>query len=115
MSFDINSTSIINNIMKRNEFDLMAEQYTKVLTGKVLNESYEQEEAPPHMGAEGDVHPAEDESLGEFDEFVKKAEVFVDNLGDAGLVFLMNLGKHQFETFMQIVKDEHGYRDENMI
>ena len=115
MSFDINSTSTINIIMKRNEFDLMAEQYTKVLTGKVLNESYEQEEEPPHKGAEGDVHPAEDESVGEFDEFVKKAEVFVDNLENGELVFLMDLGKHQFETFMQIVKDEHGYRRENMI
>ena len=100
--------------MKRNEFDLMAEQYTKVLTGKVLNDSYEQEEEPPHRGAEGDVHPAEDESVGEFDEFVEKAEKFVYNIEDAELDFLMNLGKHQFETFMQIVKDAHDYRGVNM-
>jgi len=65
------------------------------LAGGVLNES----------------HGQIDSTVGELDEFVGKAEKFVDEISDDGLEFLMNLGMHQVETLMQVVKDEHGYRN----
>ena len=51
------------------------------------------------------------ETVGHFDQFIDKAEKFVDAIGDSELEFLMNLSKSQFEALMQIVKEEHGYRN----
>ena len=65
------------------------------LAGSVLNES----------------HGQIDSTVGEFDEFLGKAEKFVDEIGDDGLEFLINLGMHQVETLMQVVKDEYDYRN----
>ena len=56
---------------------------------------------------------AEDgESVGDFDEFIGKAEKFVDEIGDDGLEFLANLRKDQFEVLMDVVSDQRGYRDQ---
>ena len=44
-------------------------------------------------------------------QFIDKAEKFVDAIGDSELEFLMNLSTRQFEVLMQIVKEEHGYRN----
>lgn len=43
-------------------------------------------------------------------DFEAEAENFIDSLSDDQLEFLMNIGSHQFEDFMQMVKDEHGSR-----
>ena len=51
------------------------------------------------------------ETVGHFDQFIEKAEKFVDAIGDSELEFLMNLSTRQFEVLMQIVKEEHGYRN----
>ena len=56
--------------------------------------------------------PEEDESVGDFDEFIGKAEKFVDAIGDAELEFLVNISKEQFEVLMDVVKDQHGYRSQ---
>ena len=50
------------------------------------------------------------ETVGDFDQFIERAEKFVDAIGDSELEFLMSVGKDKFEALMQIVKDEHGYR-----
>ena len=51
------------------------------------------------------------ETVGHVDQFIEKAEKFVDAIGDSELEFLMNLSTRQFEVLMQIVKEEHGYRN----
>ena len=92
--------------------DLLAEAYGGAIEGR---ESAD-EDIPPQYQDEnrgiGEEEPqAEDgETVGDFDQFIEKAERFVDAIGDSELEFLMNLGKHQFEILMQVVKDEHGYR-----
>ena len=92
--------------------DLLAEA-----VGKVFSEQHDPEledlardaMAPDPM--EDPTREVEDgETVGDFDQFIEKAEKFVDAIGDSELEFLMNLGKHQFEILMQVVKDEHGYR-----
>lgn len=60
----------------------------------------------------GGMEPEEDESVGDFDEFIGKAEKFVDAIGDAELEFLVNISKEQFEVLMDVVKDQHGYRSQ---
>lgn len=67
----------------------------------------EQSDADPFRHQENE----DGETVSDFDQFIEKAERFVDAIGDSELEFLMNLGKHQFEILMQVVKDEHGYRN----
>ena len=75
------------------------------------NDQYAPEDAPEDDQF-GGMEPEEDESVGDFDEFIGKAEKFVDEIGDDGLEFLANLHKDQFEVLMDVVSDERGYRNQ---
>ena len=100
--------------------DLMMEAYASV-EGKVpatsttakprmLNEAHYGEEHAPIEAKLG--HSEDGGTVGDFDQFIDNAEKFVDAIGDSELEFLMTLGKDKFEEFMQVVKDQHGYRNE---
>lgn len=73
------------------------------LAGGVLNESHDQ------RSAQEDI---DDNTVGGFDEFIGRAEKFVDDISDEGLAFLMSLSMDKVEMLMQIVKEEHGYRND---
>ena len=65
----------------------------------------------------GEIHDAKVGTLEEDAEhnnssFYNEAEKFADSIGDRELNFLMNLSKDQFETLMEVIKDEHGYRNQ---
>lgn len=69
------------------------------------------------LDASGMIHDAEVGALEEDAEhnnssFYNEAEKFADSIGDRELNFLMNLSKDQFETLMEVIKDEHGYRNQ---
>jgi len=83
--------------MNTTETDLIFERYTQT---KILSEDMNDGYAP------------EDESVGDFDEFIGKAEKFADALGDAELKFLHTLRDDQFPVLMDFIKDEVGYRDQ---
>ena len=74
------------------------------------NDQYAPEDAPEDDQF-GEIEPEEDESVGEFDEFIEKVEKFVDAIGDDELEFLSTLRKDQFEVLMDVVSDQVGYRD----
>ena len=95
----------------KTDINLIFERYTQT---KILSENdnqYAPAAAPEDDELEG-MAPAEDESVGDFDEFIGKAEKFVDAIGDAELEFLVNISKEQFEVLMDVVKDQHGYRSQ---
>tara|TARA_B110000971_G_scaffold220402_1_gene263884 strand:+ start:228 stop:548 length:321 start_codon:yes stop_codon:yes gene_type:complete len=98
--------------MNTTETDLIFERYTQT---KILSEDMNGQYAPedaPEDDQFGGMEPEEDESVGDFDEFIGKAEKFVDEIGDDGLEFLANLHKDQFEVLMDVVSDQRGYRNQ---
>ena len=95
----------------KTDINLIFERYTQT---KILSENdnqYAPADAPEDDEFEG-MAPEEDESVGDFDEFIGKAEKFVDEIGDDGLEFLANLHKDQFEVLMDVVSDQRGYRNQ---
>ena len=95
----------------KTDINLIFERYTQT---KILSENdnqYAPADAPEDDEFEG-MAPEEDESVGDFDEFIGKAEKFVDAIGDAELEFLVNISKEQFEVLMDVVKDQHAYRSQ---
>ena len=89
--------------------DLLAEAVSKVFSEQ--HDPELEDLARDAMAPDPTREVKDGETVGHFDQFIEKAEKFVDAIGDSELEFLMNLGKHQFEMLMQIVKDEHGYRN----
>tara|TARA_R110001599_G_scaffold7901_3_gene38039 strand:- start:452 stop:1003 length:552 start_codon:yes stop_codon:yes gene_type:complete len=99
----------ITSWVERNSNNAAVKQLTRLQTS--LKESVDLEDAPEDDQF-GGMEPEEDESVGDFDEFIGKAEKFVDEIGDDGLEFLANLRKDQFEVLMDVVSDQRGYRDQ---
>ena len=98
--------------MNTTETDLIFERYTQT---KILSEDMNGQYAPedaPEDDQFGGMEPEEDESVGDFDEFIGKAEKFVDTLSDDQLEFMMSLSLDNIETLMSVIGDESGYRSQ---
>jgi hypothetical protein len=94
----------------KTDINLIFESYIKNKALTEDNDQYAPEDAPEDDQF-GEIEPEEDESVGEFDEFIEKAEKFVEAIGDDELAFLSTLRRDQFEVLMEVVSDQVGYRD----
>ena len=80
---------------------------------RVLNRAMlSSEDGERYTSEGGSVGDIDDNTVGGFDEFIGRAEKFVDDISDEGLAFLMSLSMDKVEMLMQIVKEEHGYRND---
>jgi hypothetical protein len=96
----------------KTDINLIFESYIKNKALTEDNDQYAPEDAPEDDQF-GEIEPEEDESVGEFDEFIEKAEKFVEAIGDDELAFLSTLRRDQFEVLMEVVSDQVGYRDKD--
>jgi len=90
--------------------NLIFEAYTQT---KILAEN----ELDPESGRlDDDLVPAKTETIGEFDNFIDAATNFADSIDDKELEFLVKgLTKDNLGSFLGVIRDEYGYRDQTPI